>query len=46
MAKLFIVKLGLGLMGAWYAMFADQMVRWALVRWRFMTGKWKYISIR
>ena len=46
LAKLFIVKLGLGLMGAWYAMFADQMVRWALVRWRFMTGKWKYISIR
>jgi putative MATE family efflux protein len=46
LAHLFIRVLGLGLIGAWYAMFCDQFVRWALIKLRFKTNKWKYISIR
>ncbi len=46
LAHLFINILGLGLIGAWYAMFCDQFVRWALITLRFKTDKWKYISIR
>ncbi|QQY78805.1 putative MATE family efflux protein [Keratinibaculum paraultunense] len=46
LAHLFINILGLGLLGAWYAMFCDQFVRWALITLRFKTDKWKYISIR
>jgi putative MATE family efflux protein len=46
LAYLFIIVLGLGLIGAWYAMFCDQLVRWALIKFRFNTDKWKYISIR
>ncbi|WP_025640419.1 MATE family efflux transporter [Schnuerera ultunensis] len=46
LAYLFIIKLELGLIGAWYAMFCDQVVRWGLIRYRFKTDKWKYISIR
>ena len=46
LAYLFIMILGLGLIGAWYAMFCDQFVRWALIKLRFKTNKWKYINIR
>ncbi len=46
LAYLFITVLGLGLVGAWYAMFWDQLVRWALIKLRFKTNKWKYIKIR
>ena len=46
LAYLFIMILKLGLIGAWYAMFCDQLVRWALIKLRFKTGKWKYINIR
>lgn len=46
LAYLFIMVLRLGLIGAWYAMFCDQLVRWALISLRFKTDKWKYISIR
>lgn len=46
LAHLFINILGLGLIGAWYAMFCDQFVRWVLITLRFKTDKWKYISIR
>jgi putative MATE family efflux protein len=46
LAYMFIMILGLGLIGAWYAMFCDQFVRWALIKLRFKTNKWKYISIR
>jgi Na+-driven multidrug efflux pump len=33
--------LGLGLLGAWYAMFADIVVRGAFFWWRFARGSWK-----
>lgn len=46
LAYIFIKVLKLGLIGAWYAMFCDQLVRWGLIRFRFKTDKWKYISIR
>ena len=46
LAYLFIKVLNLGLIGAWYAMFSDQLVRWALIKLRFRTNKWKYINIR
>ncbi len=46
LAHFFINILELGLIGAWYAMFCDQLVRWALITLRFKTDKWKYISIR
>ncbi len=46
LAHIFIRVLGLGLIGAWYAMFCDQLVRWALIKIRFKTNKWKYINIR
>lgn len=38
--------MGYGLVGAWMAVFADQLVRWALVYFRFQSGKWKYVTIR
>lgn len=46
LAYIFIIILEFGLIGAWYAMFCDQVVRWALIKLRFRTNKWKYISIR
>lgn len=46
LAYIFVMKLGMGLIGAWFAMFSDQIVRWSLVYYRFKTDKWKYISLR
>ncbi|HHV47045.1 MAG TPA: MATE family efflux transporter [Tissierellia bacterium] len=46
LAYLFINVIGTGLIGAWYAIFIDQIVRWLLISIRFRTGKWKYIHIR
>lgn len=46
LAYIFINIIGYGLIGAWYAIFIDQFVRWILIKLRFKTGKWKYISIR
>lgn len=46
MAKLFVERLGMGLIGAWYAIFIDQSVRWAIIKYRFKTNKWKNIKIR
>ena len=45
-AYLFVNVLGMGLIGAWIAMFVDQFARWIVIYIRFRTGKWKYISIR
>ncbi|NLX60995.1 MAG: MATE family efflux transporter [Tissierellia bacterium] len=45
-AYIFIHIVGTGLIGAWYAILIDQIVRWALVLFRFRTGKWKYVHIR
>lgn len=46
MAHIFVNILGLGLAGAWIAVFVDQFVRWLFVYARFRTGKWKYTKIR
>jgi putative MATE family efflux protein len=35
----------LGLIGAWWAMFADLHVRGALVLWRFASGRWRRIQV-
>ena len=42
----FVRVLAWGLMGAWASMLIDQLVRWLLIKIRFKTNKWKYISIR
>ena len=46
LAYVFIRGFGMGLEGAWYAILADQVIRWFLIRMRFKTGKWKYVTIR
>jgi len=46
LAYFFIYIMGTGLIGAWYAIFIDQIVRWVLIGIRFRTGKWKYIHLR
>ena len=46
LAYVFIRGLGMGLEGAWYAILTDQVIRWLLIRMRFKTGKWKYVTIR
>lgn len=44
---LFLVnQMELGLAGAWLAVLTDQLIRWALVFFRFRTGKWKRVRIR
>lgn len=46
LAYTFVVKMGMGLSGAWLAVLIDQSIRWVLILIRFRTGKWKYITIR
>lgn len=46
LAHIFVNIFGLGLAGAWMAVFADQFVRWLFVYMRFRTGQWKYTKIR
>jgi len=41
LAYILVVRLGLGLTGAWIGMTTDMFVRAFLVYWRFSTGKWK-----
>lgn len=45
-ASLLVNQMNLGLSGAWIAVLIDQFIRWALVFFRFRTGKWKAIKIR
>ncbi len=40
-----IPALGLGLIGAWYAMVADLVARSVIVSWRFFHGGWKSIRV-
>ena len=46
LAYVLVKILGLGLAGAWLAVFADQFIRWVFVYFRFLSGKWKYVTIR
>ena len=41
-----LIRMGLGLYGAWYALAADQLLRSALVLARYQSGKWKTIRLR
>ena len=41
----FVNIIGLGLAGAWYAVFIDQFIRWLIILFRFKSGKWKNIRI-
>ena len=43
---LFVIKMGMGLSGAWLSVLVDQFVRWGLIEIRFRTNKWKYVTIR
>lgn len=45
-AYYFVMVLGMGLTGAWLSILIDQFVRWILIRLRFKTNKWKYITLR
>lgn len=36
----------IGLLGAWFAMLADQIIRWIGINLRYKTDKWKYIKLR
>lgn len=45
-AYILVTMMELGLMGAWVAVFVDQLIRWIFVYGRFRTNKWKYIRIR
>lgn len=46
LAYILVTKMGLGLSGAWIAVFVDQFVRWILIHSRYKTGKWKYVKLR
>ncbi|NLV88111.1 MAG: MATE family efflux transporter [Tissierellia bacterium] len=46
LAYTFVMKMGMGLSGAWLAVLIDQSIRWVLNVIRLRTGKWKYITIR
>lgn len=44
--RYFVLSLGLGLFGAWLALLVDQAIRWIVIRFRYKTGKWKYVKLR
>ncbi|MCB2291637.1 MATE family efflux transporter [Clostridium sp. CS001] len=46
LAYILVTKMGMGLSGAWIAVFVDQFVRWILIYSRYKTGKWKYVKLR
>ena len=45
LGHMMINVLALGLMGAWYAIFIDQVVRTGLVMYVYGLGKWKTIKV-
>lgn len=45
LAYLLVKVLHYGLPGAWVAVFIDQLVRWLIIYLRFLSGKWKHITI-
>lgn len=46
LSYVFVLRMGMGLMGAWLAVLIDQAIRWVLILIRLKTNKWKYITIR
>lgn len=45
-AYFFVNVFHLGLMGAWYAVLLDQILRWSIIFIRFKTGRWKAVTIQ
>ena len=45
MSFLFAYGLGFGLIGIWFGVVCDQIVRLILTQWRFRSGKWTKINI-
>lgn len=45
-AYILVNIIGYGLIGAWIAVFIDQLIRWMFIYVRFRTGKWKHVKIR
>ena len=45
-AAIILVWAGFGLYGAWAALALDQIIRSALVLWRYNSGKWKTIKLK
>jgi Na+-driven multidrug efflux pump len=45
LGSLTVTGQGLGLWGAWLAMFADLHVRGVLFLWRFASGRWKWVQV-
>ena len=46
LALLAINVFSLGLPGAWFAILADQIIRSALIAWRYQSGRWKESVLR
>ncbi|NLG81920.1 MAG: MATE family efflux transporter [Bacilli bacterium] len=46
LAYLLVNVFNMALIGAWIAIFVDQLIRWAFVFFRFRTGQWKYIKLK
>lgn len=46
LSYIFVIKMEMGLQGAWLSVVIDQGIRWAVINIRFRTNKWKYITIR
>lgn len=46
MAFILINYFGLGLMGAWIAIFIDQLTRFFGILWRYKKGHWQYIKLQ
>ncbi len=44
-AYILVNTLQMGLMGAWIAMFIDQITRFFGITWRYKTDNWKYIKL-
>ena len=45
-ARILVLRMGLGLAGAWYAMDLDVALRWLFLWGYFLTGRWKRVSRR
>lgn len=46
LSYIFVISMGMGLIGAWLSVLVDQSIRWIFISIRFRTNKWKYITIR
>ena len=45
LSYLFVGPMGMGVLGVWYAMYADWVVRALIFTWRFLRGGWKKLRV-